>query len=178
MIDSSIVKLCIEGDRKAQEKLYSYYAGRMKSVCLRYVKSKEAAEDVFQDGFVKVFLNLKKYNGEGSFDGWVRRIIVNTAIDTYKKNLRLDERSSYDDLREQEVFAKDSFESMHENDLLQILENLPDILRVIFNLYAIEGYSHKEIAEILNITESASKSQLYRSRKIIQQILFNYNSKA
>lgn len=177
MLDSAIIQLCIEGDRKAQEAMYNHYASRMKGVCMRYAKSKQTAEDIFQDGFVKVFMNLHKYNGQGSFDGWVRRIIVNTAIDSYKKNIRLNDTSSYDDLGDQEQISIDSFEYLKEADLLNILKTLPDILRLIFNLYAIEGYSHKEIADMLHITESASKSQLYRSRKLIQQTLFNYNSK-
>ncbi len=143
---------------------------------MRYARSSQAAEDIFQDGFVKVFMNLNKYNSEGSFDGWVRRIIVNTAIDAYKKNLRLNDMSSYDDLKEQEQITIDSFEYLKESELLQLLQNLPDVLRLIFNLYAIEGYTHKEIAEMLQISENASKSQLYRARKLIQQMLFNHNS--
>jgi len=177
MFDSTVIKFCIDGDRKSQEKLYNHYASRMKGVCMRYAKSKQAAEDIFQDGFVKVFMNLYKYNGQGSFDGWVRRIIVNTAIDAYKKNLRLNDTSSYDDLKEQELITIDSFEYLKERELLELLQKLPDVLRLVFNLYAIEGYTHKEIAEMLQITENASKSQLYRSRKLIQQMLFNYNSK-
>jgi len=175
MLDREIVKLCIAGDRKAQEKLYNFYASKMKGVCLRYSRSIVESEDIFQDGFVKVFSNLKNYSGQGSFDGWVRRIMVNTAIDTYKKNLPFKNSSQFDEFIEDELKTVELPDELEEEDLLNILSNLPDGYRLVFNLYAIEGYSHKEIAERLNISENTSKSQLHRARKLIQQILFKYN---
>ncbi len=175
MLDNEIIRLCISGDRKAQEKLYNFYAAKMKGVCLRYSKSIVESEDVFQDGFVKVFANLKNYKGQGSFDGWVRRIMVNTAIDNYKKNLPFKNSAQFDELIEDDLKAVEIKDGLQEEDLLKILANLPDGYRVIFNLYAIEGYSHKEISEMLHISENTSKSQLHRARKLIQQILFKYN---
>lgn len=176
MLDKDIIKRCIEGDRKAQEKLYNFYASKMKAICLRYVKSSAEAEDVFQDGFIKVFTNLKNYKGEGSFDGWIRRIIVNTAVDRYKKNLPLQQHSNYEDISETEAIILTERHELEEQDLLKILNKLPDGYKFVFNMYAIEGYSHKEIGEMLNITESTSKSQLHRARKMIQELFFLQNT--
>lgn len=170
MLEKNIIERCIEGDRKAQEKLYNFYASKMKGVCLRYVKSSSDAEDVFQDGFVKVFRNLKNYKGQGSFDGWIRRIIINTAVDSYKKNRPLQQQSNYEDLPESEATTVQESTNLQAEDLLNILNMLPDGYKIIFNLYAIEGYSHKEIGEMLSISESTSKSQLHRARKLIQHL--------
>lgn len=177
MLDAEIIKKCIEGDRAAQEKLYNFYAPRMRATCLRYASSVFEAEDIFQDGFVKVFTKLKDYRNQGgSFDGWVRRIIVNTAIDTYRKNIALKNNIQYDSIAEDDTTAVEIADNLEEEELINVLSKLPDGYRIVFNLYAIEGYSHKEIAETLRITESTSKSQLFKARKQIQYLLQYQNS--
>jgi RNA polymerase sigma factor (sigma-70 family) len=171
MLDAEIIEKCIEGNRIAQEKLYNFYASRMRGTCLRYSSSVFEAEDIFQDGFIKVFNNLKNYKNQGSLDGWIRRIIVNTAIDTYKKNIEMANHVSYDTLEDNEITSVEIGDHLDEEDLMQILTQLPEGYRMVFNLYAIEGFSHKEIAEMLEISESTSKSQLFKARKYIQHLL-------
>ncbi len=170
MLSAEIIKECIEGNRTAQEKLYNFYASRMRGTCLRYSSSVFEAEDIFQDGFIKVFAHLKNYKNQGSFDGWIRRIIVNTAIDTYKKNIVAKDHVPYDTLEEDEIVQVEIEDNLDAEDLIAILSRLPAGYRMVFNLYAIEGFSHKEIAELLEITESTSKSQLFKARKQIQYL--------
>ena len=165
----SLYEGCKKGSRQAQEQLYVALASKMLGVCMRYAKSTFEAEDILQVGFVKVFGNIGNYRGEGSFEGWVRRIMVNAAIETYRKNMR----GAYYTVKIDEVhdsnqhtFAMDTLEC---EDLLKLIQTLPDGYRIVFNMYALEGYSHKEIAETLNISESASKSQLSRARAWLKE---------
>lgn len=159
----SLYEGCKTGNRQAQERLYRVMASKMLGVCMRYANSTFEAEDMLQTGFVKVFTSMGSYRGEGSFEGWIRRIIVNTAVETYRKNRRkgqpVDIDNAYHDV--QYTFSMDTLEC---EDLLRIIRELPDGYRIVFNMYALEGYSHKEIAEALNISEGASKSQLSRAR--------------
>lgn len=159
---------CKQGERRAQEQLYHLLASKMLGVCMRYAKSTFEAEDMLQAGFVKVFSSIQGFRGEGSAEGWVRRVIVNTAISTYRQNLRL-ETEPWQETHD----AGHSYELQHleYEDLLRLVRALPDGYRMVFNLYAIEGYSHKEIAEMLHISEGASKSQLSRARKWLQDKL-------
>lgn len=145
----------------------------MLSMCMRYARSTFEAEDILQTGFVKVFSSIASYRGEGSFEGWIRRIMVNTAVEAYRKRVRQGQLLAIDDIHDdvQDTFSMDALEC---EDLLQVIQQLPDGYRVVFNMYALEGYSHKEIAEVLQIGEGASKSQLSRARtwlkKRIQQL--------
>lgn len=154
---------CQQGERKAQESLYRAMASKMFNVCLRYATSEEEAEDMLQNGFIKVFQCVHSFRGEGSFEGWLRRVFVNTAIEMVRRNRRIQQTVSVDDIfeGEQQTFDMDGLEV---SDLLAIIQQLPDGYRMVFNMYAVEGYSHKEIAEALNISEGASKSQLSRAR--------------
>ncbi|WP_134088809.1 RNA polymerase sigma factor [Olivibacter sp. XZL3] len=158
-----LVDGCQRGERKAQESLYRAVASKMFHICLRYAGSEAEAEDILQNGFIKVFQCIPGFRGEGSFEGWLRRIFVNTAIETVRKNKRLQQVISVDQIfeEEQQTFDMDALEV---RDLLRLIQGLPDGYRMVFNMYAIEGYSHKEIAEALNISEGASKSQLSRAR--------------
>jgi RNA polymerase sigma factor (sigma-70 family) len=172
MLDKSIITKCIKGDRKAQETLYNFYSSKMKGVCLRYARSSFEAEDLFQDAFVKIFKNLQNYKGEGSFDGWIRRIVVNTSIDYYKKRMTQGDTVNYDDINESDIDSK--IELVNDIDyetLLKLLNELPNGYRMVLNLYAIEGYTHKEIAEILEVSESTSKSQLIKARRYFKALL-------
>ena len=175
MLDEALITKCIEGNRAAQEQLYNFYARRMRGVCVRYAKSDFEAEDIFQEAFVKVFRYLKNFKMQGSFDGWVRRIVVNTAIDHYKANLSNNNQVHLDVVEDYQLCSVEMPADLEVEDMMRILEKLPDGYKMVFNLYAIEGYSHKEIADMLNISEGTSKSQLSKSRKYIQ-VLFQQNS--
>lgn len=151
-----------------QEALYMQTSSKMLAVCMRYAKDHMEAEDVLQLGYIKVFQKVKEYRGDGAFEGWIRRIMVNTAIESYRKNLRTMNVVPIEDAYEQPSTGFD-FSRLGMQDLLKLIQNLADGYRVVFNMYAIEGYSHKEIAETLGISEGASKSQLSRARGILKE---------
>jgi len=166
--EDHLINGCIIGDRKIQQSLYNRYAPKMFSVCLRYAKDYHSAEDILQDGFVKVFKYIIKFRREGSFEGWLRRIFVNTAIEHLRKSVSLysivDENDKPIDILDESVY-----DQLDQQDLLNMVQSLSPGYRSIFNLYVIEGYSHKEIAKMLNISEGTSKSQLARSRQLLQK---------
>lgn len=143
------------------------YAGKMLAVCLRYTRHRMEAEDILQDAFIKVFDNVSKFGFKGSFEGWVRRIVINTALKKHSKKSYKNEQigiEHYPDL----PIEPSIYSHLEEEELLKLIAKLPDGYRVVFNLYAIEGYSHKEIAEMLDIQESTSRSQLVKARKWLQ----------
>ena len=155
-------------DRKCQIELFRRFAGKMLTVCRRYARHRLEAEDILQDAFVKVFDNLDKFQHKGSFEGWVRRIVVNTALKNYQKSSFQRERiglESYDD----RPVDPEAISHLQEEELLNLVTQLPDGYRVVFNLYVIEGYSHKEIADMLEIGESTSRSQLVKARKLLKE---------
>ena len=164
----SLLEGCRKGDRKAQESLYKTLASRMMGVCMRYAKDTFEAEDVLQMGFVKVFQKVSEFRGEGSFEGWIRRIMVNTAIESYRKNLRNLNLVDIDEVYDQPQSTFD-MSGLELKDLLKLVQQLSNGYRLVFNMYVIEGYSHKEIAKELGITEGASKSQLSRARAILKE---------
>ncbi len=163
---------CKRQDRRAQEHLYKLLASKMLGVCARYAKDEFEAEDMLQVGFVKVFQKIGEFRGEGSFEGWIRRIMVNSAIEIYRKNQRMLNVVDIDEVYNmpQATFDMNGLEA---KDLLKLIQQLSGGYRLVFNLYAIEGYSHKEIGEQLGITEGASKSQLSRARAILREKLIN-----
>jgi RNA polymerase sigma factor (sigma-70 family) len=163
----SLLEGCKKCDRKAQESLYKTLASRMMGVCIRYAKDTNEAEDVLQMGFVKVFQKVSEFRGEGSFEGWIRRIMVNTAIESYRKNLRNLNVVDIDEVYDQPQSTFD-MNGLELKDLLKLVQQLSNGYRLVFNMYVIEGYSHKEIAGQLGITEGASKSQLSRARAILK----------
>ena len=164
----SLLEGCKRGERKAQESLYKTMASRMMAVCMRYAKDTFEAEDILQMGFVKVFRKVSEFRGEGSFEGWIRRIMVNTAIESYRKNLRSLNVVDIDEVYDQPQSTFD-MSGLELKDLLNLVQQLSNGYRMVFNMYVIEGYSHKEIAEQLGITEGASKSQLSRARAILKE---------
>ena len=166
---------CKAGNRQMQELLYMQTASKMMAVCMRYAKDRMEAEDVLQIGYIKIFQKVKEYRGEGSFEGWIRKIMVNTAIESYRKNLRMLNVVPIEDAYEQPSQGFD-FSSLGMQDLMKLIQKLADGYRMVFNLYAIEGYAHKEIAEILGISEGASKSQLSRARAILQKEILKMES--
>ena len=159
-------------DPKAQREVYESYAGRMMGVCRRYIQDPMAAEDVLVEGFMKVFDRVGQFKQEGSFEGWIRRIMVNEALGYLRQQKRM-----LDDLPLEAAYQVADWDTAHEQleakELVALLEKLPNGYRTVFNLYAIEGYSHAEIATLLSITESTSKSQLHRARALLQQLLEN-----
>jgi len=169
--EAEIVEGCKAGKRELQKALYTRFSGKMYSVCLRYCKNREEAEDILQDGFIKVFHSIQQFMGAGSFEGWVRRIMVNTALEALRKK-KLD-FSSFDieHAENHQAQAFDTTSKTSASDLLTIIQQLPPGYRTIFNLYAIEGYQHKEIAVMLGISEGTSKSQLARARYVLQEKL-------
>ncbi|WP_343523219.1 RNA polymerase sigma factor [Pedobacter sp.] len=159
---------CKAGDRKMQELLYRQTAAKMLAVCMRYAKDRMEAEDVLQMGYIKIFQKIKEYRGDGSFEGWMRRVMVNTAIESYRKNLRSLNVVEIDEAYEQPSTGFD-FGTLGMQDLMKAIQKLADGYRMVFNMYVIEGYSHKEIGEALGISEGASKSQLSRARAILKE---------
>nr|WP_294898396.1 RNA polymerase sigma factor [uncultured Pedobacter sp.] len=164
-----LAKGCQNGNRQSQELLYKTTSSKMLGICMRYAKDQFEAEDMMQTGFVKVFKKLSDYRGEGSFEGWMRRIMVNTSIEYYRKNLRSLNVVDIDETHEQQASVSFDMSNINVKDLMRLIQNLSNGYRLVFNMYAIEGYSHKEIAEQLGITEGASKSQLSRARAILKE---------
>lgn len=171
MSDEDLIKACLGGDTVAQKSLYDRFSRKMMGVCIRYTGDYEEAQDVLQDAFVKVFEKLNTYSGNGSFEGWVRRIFVNTALDAYRKNKQSRQNQDIDEVGYALSSSDDVVSDLSAQDLLKILDKIPTGYKVVFNLYVIEGYSHKEIADQLGITESTSKSQFSRARSHLMALL-------
>lgn len=160
-----LIKKASASNREAQQQLFELYSPKMLGVCRQYVKDLHHAEDLLLQGFLKVFLNLDKFEFKGSFEGWIRRIIVNTCISYLRKKKPIqltDEEYSFNDS------ATESLENTSVEDIQKLIDKLPDGYKMVFNLYAIEGYKHSEIAKKLGISESTSKSQLFKARKWLQ----------
>jgi len=173
---ASLIKDCINGNRKRQKELYDLLAPAMYSICLRYSKNAMDAEDILQNGFIKLYNNLHKFRGEGSFEGWVRRIFVNSAIE----HLRDKKINVTVDITTQDFIPyahTSALENLYVKDLIKSADTLSDGYRTIFKLYAVEGLSHKEIASYLGISESTSKSQYSRAKAILRNIIQNKSSK-
>jgi len=175
MDDETLVQKCISGNADAQRELFDRFSPLMLGVAMRYIKDKERAEDVLQDGFIKVFKNIYRFEHKGSLEGWIRRIIVNTALDQLRKYKKEQTNIELDDVSFELVQKSDAEELLQAEVLMEIIQQLPDGYRIVFNMFAIEGYSHKEIADELNITESTSKSQYSRAKSVLRKTLKKYN---
>jgi RNA polymerase sigma-70 factor (ECF subfamily) len=169
-----IIEGCIRSDRAAQDHLYKKFSSLLFGICLRYAGNRMEAQDVLQEVFVKIYNNIASYNHEGSFEGWLRRIAVNTSITHYRKNLKHAFHKDVDDLmksnEEPSTFEDCEFTA---EEMMQCIERLPLGYKTIFNLYVIEGFMHKEISEMLNIDVNTSKSQLSRAKNYLQRELKN-----
>ena len=176
--EKELIERCLAKDQKAQEILYRRYASKMYGVCLRYARNSMEAEDILQEGYIKVFTYLKDYRFEGSLEGWVRRTIVNTAINYYKHRIKEAQEVSLQKVDLQKYTAESVLDTMSVNDLLALIQKLPEGYRLVFNLYIIEGYTHKEIGEMLNISENTSKSQLSRARNALQKMVMQRKNKS
>ncbi len=160
-----VIEGCIKNKRKAQIELYDHYAPMMLAVCVRYVADKSEAEDILQEGFFKVLRSIKEYNGKGHFENWMRKIMVNTAITHYHREKKHYYHEEIETVKDYELqFNLSPDKAFDEKELFHLLSQMPEGYRIIFNLYAIEGFKHKEIAEKLNIEESTSKTQYLRAK--------------
>jgi RNA polymerase sigma-70 factor (ECF subfamily) len=170
-IDPHIIRDCKNKDKAAQKMLYEHYASHVYGICLRYAKNTQDAEDLMQDSFVKILKNITRYKDYGSFTGWLTRVAVNTAISFYRKKIR--HMTSPDTDAVNKEADKPFFVDVHlfAEDIVTEIKSLPDGYRMVFNLYAIEGYDHNEIGEMLGIAASSSRSQYFRARKMLQKKL-------
>jgi RNA polymerase sigma-70 factor (ECF subfamily) len=175
MLDKEDIDKLKKGDRATQEKVYNFYAPKLKSLCLRYASSVFEAEDIFQEAFVKIFSRVDKYQYDLSFNAWVRKIVVNTAIDFYKSNLKFSGHRNYEEVNEAMFGSVTIPDDLSTEELLSSIQKLPEGYRLIFNMYEIEGYNHIEISKMLNIAEGTSKSQLFKAKKFLQNILEKKN---
>ncbi len=166
---------CRNDNRRSQEILYRHFAKKMYAVCLCYAGERSLAQDILQESFIKVFKNIKQYKNDGSLEGWIRRIVTNTAIDHIRKKKKTIEYLETDSHDSVPCIHNPAFVIMGFEELMKQVERLPDSARMIFNLHVLDGYSHKEIADQLNITEGTSKSQFSRARKILMNLIGNMN---
>ncbi len=172
-----LLRACILEDRSAQKRLFEIYAPKMMSLCRRYTRDRYEAEDVMQDGFVKVFKNLSQYSKEGSFEGWMKRIMINIALKKKTKKSYTNEISGIEEYNHISIMP-DIFSAMSADELLVLISKLPEGYRNVFSLYVVEGYSHKEIGKLLKIGESTSRSQLVKARKMLQEQILNQQRQA
>lgn len=176
MSDHQIIDGCAKHDRKAQKVLYDRYSRFLLGICLRYASDRMEAEDILQESFLKIYFNIKDFSGSGSFIGWLRKVAVNTAITHYHRNLKFRYHIDIEDYISVETgtvsFEEDMFTS---EELFKVMNELPPGYRVVFNLYAVEGYKHKEIAELLGIDTNTSKSQYSRAKAAIREKLEKLN---
>ena len=161
-----LIKKCKKQDTKAQEQLYRLYGSKLFSICLKYSNNYASAEDTLQDAFITIFDKIEQYKNKGSIEGWIKRITVNTALQKYRKQ-KVFEIIGEEQIEEVEVEIDEDEVSL--DYLLEIIQQLPDRYRLVFNLYVLDGYSHKEIAEMLNISDGTSKSNLARARNILKE---------
>lgn len=180
MTENDIISGCTKGDRASQKALYERFYGKMMGVCLRYAKNRDEAKDILQEGFLKVFNSIKSFNRTGSFEGWMRRIMVNTAIDHLRKNkheylivntVYANEAGS---ASEEEISDDDLVTQINEEDIIRAVQSLSPAYRTVFNLFVIEGLSHKEIAEKLDISEGTSKSNLSKAKFNLKKNLLHH----
>ncbi len=176
---NTLIKQCQKNKGSAQKELYELFAPWLFGVCLQYCKNRTEAEDNLQEGFIKIFNCINQFKFNGSFEGWMRRIVVNTIIASFRKKNPVYFTDSIDEF--EDSYLEDNNDDYNELDskaLFQIIETLPPKYKMVFNLYALEGYSHKEISEILGISEGTSKSNLSRARNLLKEGLVNHRSKS
>ena len=177
MEELQLIAGCKRQDRKSQQLVYEKYARVMYGICLRYASEKEAAQDLLQDGFIKVFMNINSFENKGSFEGWMKRIFVNLALENIRKDktkkMYSDDIENVSDLDIIDE-AEGDIDGITEDELLKMVQELPQGYRSVFNLYAIEDYSHKEISEMLGIAEGTSRSQYIRARALLQEKIKEY----
>ena len=166
--DLKLIQSCREGDRAAQKVLYERLAPRMFPVCIRYIGDREMAQDVLQEGFITLFTHLESYKGEGSFEGWARKIFITTALMELRRKDALKMSDELDVVRGMKTDTVSQLQNIGYKDLMKLITTLPAGFRTVFNLHVVEGYSHKDISEMLGISETTSRTQLSRARAWLQ----------
>ncbi|WP_138432465.1 RNA polymerase sigma factor [Winogradskyella algicola] len=169
-----LIKKCINQDAKAQSQLYKQYASKLFSVCLKYSKNYVEAEDNLHDAFITVFSKIDQYKNKGSFEGWLKRIVINTSLQRYRENVGVFDIVNEEKIEDVKVDINDKDISI--DFLLKIIQELPDRYRLVFNLYVLDGYSHVEISELINISSGTSKSNLARARMILKEKIEDYKA--
>lgn len=181
LIDETILQGCIEGKRNAQYQLYRKFSSIMLGVCLRYSQSREEAEDILQEGFLKVFQSIASFRKEGSLEGWIKRIMINHALNRFRKNRKQPFYEDIEEINETEIINMNEDPAINEpfpaEILISMIQSLPQGYRIVFNMYVFEDLSHKEIAETLNISENTSKTQLMKARRLLRKKLEEYKQK-
>lgn len=165
--EETLIKRCVKRDPKAQKALYEQFASKMMGVCRRYLSNVEEAEEALSNGFIKVFTNLERYESKGSFEGWIRKIMVRECLMYLRSKKSFVEYTDQIEKHDTQIAFGADLE-LDKEELMTLIDELPDGYRTVFNMYAIEGYKHQEIAVMLNISESTSKTQLLRARKLLQ----------
>ncbi|WP_282042305.1 RNA polymerase sigma factor [Winogradskyella flava] len=171
-----LIKNCVKQDAKAQSQLYKQYASKLFSLCLKYSKNYAEAEDNLHDAFITVFNKISQYNNKGSFEGWLKRIAINTSLQRYRDNVGVYDIINESNIEDVSVDIDD--DNLNIDFLLKIIQELPDRYRLIFNLYVLDGYSHVEISELINISTGTSKSNLARARMILKEKIEDYKANA
>ena len=171
--EADLIQGCINNDRRMQEELYRRFAPKMYAVCLRYAGNAEEAEDILQEGFIKIFKKISSFRSEGSFEGWIRRIFVNTSIEHFRRKIYLQPISEQEE-NTLEGKSLSILDKLAERDIIQLVQQLSPGYRTVFNMYVVEGYTHKEIGEMLGISEGTSKSQLSRAKVILQDLVKDF----
>ncbi|MBS1569623.1 MAG: sigma-70 family RNA polymerase sigma factor [Bacteroidetes bacterium] len=171
MTDEQMVAGCLKGEPIAQKALYQAYARKMMSLCMRYAPDREQAQDILQDGFVKVFQKIGNFRGDGPLGGWIARTMVNTALDQIRRNKPFEHSLDLTEAEHLHAVDEQAVSSMSADELMGLVQALPTGYRTVFNLFAIEGYPHKDIAEMLGISENTSKSQFMKARAFLRKLL-------
>jgi RNA polymerase sigma-70 factor (ECF subfamily) len=179
LIDEAIIEGCIAGKRSAQSALYRQFSSVMMAVCIRYAQNQDEAEDILQEAFLKIFQNINTYRNEGSFEGWMKRIIINHALNYYRRNRKMPFLEDIAHINERDIQDQDESAISHipvsAEQLVVLIQKLPPGYRMVFNMYVFEEYSHREISQALNISENTSKTQLLKARKMLRRKLTEFN---
>lgn len=175
MTEIELIEACQQQDRRAQQMLFDRYSPVMFGVCKRYVKNREDAEDILVEAFFKVLTNIQNFKSEGSFEGWIRRIVINEALMSLRKHHNFNMTLEISPQMDAEADPVTAVDELAAQDIINLLDGLPTGYRTVFNLYAIEGYKHREIADLLGISINTSKSQLILAKKRLQDLLEEMN---
>ena len=175
MNEENIIKLCKDGDRKAQKMLFDAYAGKMMTLCRRYATDENEAKDLLQEGFINVYQNIRGFRSEGSFEGWMRSVFIHTAI-RYKKKFKhhFENIETTEPVNLMQSSYNEATDQMTNEEIIRVINQLPEGYKMVFNLSVFEGLNHKEISSLLNIEESTSRSQLHKAKNHLKKILVKY----
>jgi RNA polymerase sigma factor (sigma-70 family) len=169
--EKEVIEGCKIGDRASMERLYNLYHKKLRGLVYRYARTNFDMDDILQEGFIRIFKNIHSFNYAGSFEGWLKRIMVNTAINYYKKYIKIQSEVNFENINEKELNSIDIADNLSVQELQALISKMPDGYRYILNLYAIDGYSHKEIGEMLSIGENTSSSQYFRAKKYLMRLI-------